>query len=60
MTTSPGPTHPATETQARLEDLEDSLALALLELRRANGEQPALISNEAARRIFVEAAGPGE
>lgn len=43
-----------------LEDLEDSLALARLELHRARGEQEAPVSNDAARRMFIEAAGLSE
>ncbi|MFF3159921.1 type II toxin-antitoxin system Phd/YefM family antitoxin [Streptomyces sp. NPDC057910] len=43
-----------------LEDLEDSLALARLELRRARGEQHEPVSNDAARRMFLEAAGLAE
>lgn len=43
-----------------LEDLEDSLALARLELRRARGEQQTPVSNDAARRMFIEAAGLSE
>lgn len=40
-----------------LEDLEDSLALARLELSRARGERATPISNIAARQLFLEAAG---
>lgn len=40
-----------------LEDLEDSLALARLELRRVRGDHQARIGNDAARQMFIEAAG---
>ncbi|MFP3988917.1 type II toxin-antitoxin system prevent-host-death family antitoxin [Streptomyces sp. E11-3] len=43
-----------------LEDLEDSLALARLELRRARGEKRMPVSNDEARRKFIEAAGLSE
>ncbi|MCY0924558.1 MULTISPECIES: type II toxin-antitoxin system Phd/YefM family antitoxin [unclassified Streptomyces] len=40
-----------------LEGLEDSLALARLELSRARGDKPTPVSNDAARRVFLNAAG---